>query len=487
MKVLKDILYKVNLKEIIGVTDVIVSNVQFDSRNVGRGDVFVAVKGFSSDGHDYIDQTIDKGAIAIVLEKLPNTIREGVNYIVVENSSEALGIIASNFYDNPSEKLTLIGVTGTNGKSTTVTLLYRLFTKLGYKTGLLSTINNVIGNNIIPSTHTTPDPISLNALLAKMVEEECTYAFMEVSSHAIHQNRIAGLHFAGGIFTNLSHDHLDYHKTFSDYIKAKKAFFDHLPESAFALVNKDDANGIVMLQNCVASKQTYSLSSMADFKAKVIENAISGIQLEIDGNQVYTQLVGRFNAYNILVVYATASLLGMDALEILTVLSGLKTAEGRFDIVHSKGSVTSIIDYAHTPDALKNVLETIREVRGGNENIITVVGCGGDRDKAKRPLMAKIACDLSDQVVFTSDNPRGEEPLAIIEDMKKGLDPTHFKKYLIISDRSEAIKTACSIASSGDIILVAGKGHEKYQEIKGERFPFDDKEQIENVLKMMEK
>lgn len=487
MKVLKDILYKVNLKEIIGLTDIIVSNIQFDSRDVGRGDVFVAVKGSTSDGHDYIDQTIDKGAVAIVLERLPENIQEGVNYIIVENSAEALGIIASNFYDNPSEKLTLVGVTGTNGKSTTVTLLYRLFTKLGYKTGLLSTINNVIGNNIIPSTHTTPDPISLNALLAKMVEEECTYAFMEVSSHAIHQNRIAGLHFAGGIFTNLSHDHLDYHKTFSDYIKAKKAFFDHLPENAFVLVNKDDANGIVMLQNCVANKNTYSLSSMADYKAKVIENSISGIQLEIDGNQVYTQLVGKFNAYNILVVYATASLLGMDALEILTVLSGLKSAEGRFDIVQSKGSVTSIIDYAHTPDALKNVLETIREVREGNENIITVIGCGGDRDKAKRPMMAKIACELSDQVVFTSDNPRGEDPLAIIEDMKRGLDPNHFKKYLIISDRAEAIKTACSIASSGDIILIAGKGHEKYQEIKGERFPFDDKEQIENVLKMMEK
>lgn len=487
MKVLKDILYKVNLQEIIGQTDVMVSHVQFDSRKVGTGDVFVAVKGYSSDGHDFIDQAIDDGAIAVILEKLPENIKEGVNYIVVENSAEALGIIASNFFDNPSEKLTLIGVTGTNGKSTTVTLLYRLFTKLGHKSGLLSTINNVIGNNVVPSTHTTPDPVSLNALLARMVEEKCAYAFMEVSSHAIHQKRIAGLQFAGGIFTNLSHDHLDYHKTFSDYIKAKKEFFDLLAESSFALVNKDDPNGIVMLQNCKARKYTYSLFSMADFKAKVIENTISGIQLDIDGNQVYTQLVGRFNAYNILVVYATARLLDMDALEILTVLSGLKTAEGRFDLVHSKGSVTSIIDYAHTPDALKNVLETIKEVRSGDENIITVVGCGGDRDKAKRPIMGKIACDLSDQVVFTSDNPRGEDPLAIIEDMKNGLDPTHFKKYLIISDRAEAIKTACSIASPGDIILVAGKGHEKYQEIKGERFPFSDKEQIENVLKMMEK
>jgi UDP-N-acetylmuramoyl-L-alanyl-D-glutamate--2,6-diaminopimelate ligase len=320
-----------------------------------------------------------------------------------------------------------------------------------------------------------------------MVEEECSYAFMEVSSHAIHQRRIAGIHFTGGIFTNITHDHLDYHKTFSDYIKAKKRFFDDLPETAFALVNKDDANGIVMLQNCSAKKVTYSLSTMADFRAKIIENSITGIQLEIDGNQVYTQLVGKFNAYNILVVYATARLLEMDPLEILTVLSGLKTAEGRFDLVQSKGTVTSIIDYAHTPDALKNVLDTLREVRGGNGKIITVIGCGGDRDKAKRPVMAKIACDLSDQVVLTSDNPRSEEPLAIIEDMKKGLDPTHFKKYLVIADRSEAIKTACSMSSSGDIILIAGKGHEKYQEIKGVRLPFDDKEQIVNLLKMMEK
>ena len=402
MKVLKDILYKVKLKEIIGSTDIIISNVQFDSRKVGSGDVFVAVKGFSSDGHDFIDQATVKGVVAIVLEDLPAKRSDNVNYIVVEDSSEALGIIASNYYDNPSEKLKLVGVTGTNGKSTTVTLLYRLFTKLGQKTGLLSTITNIIGNNSIPATHTTPDPISLNALLARMVEEECTYAFMEVSSHAIHQNRIAGIHFSGGIFTNLSHDHLDYHKTFSDYIKAKKKFFDNLPEDAFALINKDDANGIVMLQNCDAKKVSYSLSNMADFKAKVIENSISGIHLEIDGNQVYTQLVGRFNAYNVLVVYATARLLGMDPLEILTVLSGLKTAEGRFDLVQSKGTVTSIVDYAHTPDALKNVLETIREVRNGNENIITVVGCGGDRDKSKRPIMAKIACDLSDQVVFTS-------------------------------------------------------------------------------------
>ena len=487
MRVLKDILYKVALKEVHGVTDVMISNIQFDSRKVGSGDLFVAINGYTSNGHDFIPMAIEKGASSVLLEEMPAEVSPGINYILVENSAEALGVIASNYYGNPSEKLSLIGVTGTNGKSTTVTLLHKLFMKLGHKSGLISTIENKIGDNISPSTHTTPDPLALNALLSQMVAQDCDYAFMEVSSHAVHQHRIAGLEFKGGIFTNLSHDHLDYHKTFADYIKAKKAFFDGLPESAFALINKDDPNGIVMTQNCDADVNYYSINAVADFKAKVVENSISGIQLEIEGNQVYTRLVGRFNAYNVLVVYATARLLGLDALEILTVLSGLTTAEGRFDLVQSKSKVTSIIDYAHTPDALKNVLETIQEVRGDSEKIITVIGCGGDRDKAKRPQMAKIACDLSDQVVLTSDNPRTEDPLAIIEDMKAGLDPTHFKKYLVIADRSEAIKTAVSIAGTGDIILVAGKGHEKYQEINNERFPFDDKEIVENVLKMMEK
>ena len=487
MNVLKDILYKVNLKEVSGNTHIIIDKVQFDSRKVGKGDVFVAVKGTLSDGHDFIDKAIESGAIAIIVEELPNKLIEGITYVKVLDSAYALGVIASNYFDNPSSKVQLVGVTGTNGKSTAVTLLYRLFTRLGYKTGLLSTIGNIIGNNTIPSTHTTPDPISLNNLLDNMVQEGCTHVFMEVSSHAIHQQRIAGLEFKGGIFTNLSHDHLDYHETFSEYIKAKKRFFDDLPDTAFALINKDDVNGQVMVQNCKAKVYTYSLKSIADFKARIIENTIAGIQMEIDGNQVFTQLVGRFNAYNVLVVYGTAHLLGFDALEILTVLSGLKTAEGRFELVHSKGSITSIIDYAHTPDALQNVLTTIQQVRTGNERIITVVGCGGDRDKDKRPVMAKIACDLSDQVVFTSDNPRSEDPLTIIEEMKAGLDPHHFKKYLVMVNREEAIKTACSMASSGDIILVAGKGHEKYQEISGERFPFDDKEKVENILKMMEK
>jgi UDP-N-acetylmuramoyl-L-alanyl-D-glutamate--2,6-diaminopimelate ligase len=480
-------LYKANLEEISGNTHLIIDKVQFDSRKVGKGDVFVAVKGTLSDGHLFIDKAIEKGAIAIVAETLPKNRIEGITYVKVKDSANSLGIIASNYFDNPSEKLQLVGVTGTNGKSTVVTLLYRLFTRLGYKTGLLSTIENIIGINSIPATHTTPDPIALNQLLDNMVLEGCTYAFMEVSSHAIDQQRIAGIAFKGGIFTNITHDHLDYHKTFAEYIKAKKKFFDDLPETAFALINKDDVNGQVMIQNSIAKTYTYSLKSMADFKGKILENTITGIQMEIDGNQVFTQLVGRFNAYNILVVYATAHLMGFDDLEILTVLSGLKTAEGRFELVHSKGSITSIIDYAHTPDALENVLATIQQIRNGNERIITVVGCGGDRDKEKRPVMAKIACDLSDQVVFTSDNPRSEDPISIIEEMKSGLDPNHYKKYLVMVNREEAIKTACSLASSGDIILVAGKGHEKYQEINGERLPFDDKEKVENILKMMEK
>ena len=487
MKVLKDILYKVGLKEVSGNTHIIIDKIQFDSRKVGKGDVFVAVKGTLSDGHRFIDKAIENGAIAIVAEALPKDKKEQITYVKVDDSAKALGIIASNYFDNPSEKLQLVGVTGTNGKSTVVTLLYRLFTRMGFKTGLLSTIGNIIGNNNIPATHTTPDPIALNNLLDNMVLEGCTHAFMEVSSHAIDQQRIAGIVFKGGIFTNITHDHLDYHKTFSEYIKVKKKFFDDLPETAFALVNKDDVNGQVMVQNCKAKAYTFSLKSMADFKARIIENTIAGIQMEIDGNQVFTRLVGRFNAYNILVVYGAAHLMGFDDLEILTVLSGLKTAEGRFELVHSKGSITSIIDYAHTPDALENVLTTIQQIRNGNERIITVVGCGGDRDKGKRPVMAKIACDLSDQVVFTSDNPRNEDPLGIIEEMKAGLDPNHFKKYLVMVNREEAIKTACSLASSGDIILVAGKGHEKYQEISGKRFPFDDKEKVKNILKMMEK
>ena len=487
MKILKDILFKVSLEEISGNTHLLIARVQFDSRKVGTGDVFVAVNGTQSDGHKFIPQAIANGATAIVAEQLPEKLNPEITYVKVGNSAKALGIIASNFYDNPSQKLQLVGVTGTNGKSTTVTLLYRLFSKMGYKTGLISTIQNVIGTVQAQASHTTPDPVSLNHLLSQMVEEGCTYAFIEVSSHAVHQERIAGLLFKGGVFTNITHDHLDYHKTFAGYIQAKKYFFDKLPESAFALINKDDVNGQIMTQNCKAKIYTYSLRAMADFKARVVENTINGIQLEIDGNQVFTRLVGRFNAYNVLVTYATASIMGFDSLEILTVISGLQTAEGRFELVKSKGSITTIIDYAHTPDALQNVLDTIVQVRTGNERIITVVGCGGNRDKSKRPVMGKIACDLSNQVVFTSDNPREEDPLTIIEEMKSGLDQNHFKKYLVIVNREEAIKTACSMALPGDIILVAGKGHEKYQEIKGERFPFDDKKTVEDILKIMEK
>ena len=487
MKILKDILFKVSLEEISGNTHLLIARVQFDSRKVGTGDVFVAVNGTQSDGHKFIPQAIANGATAIVAEHLPEKLNPEITYVKVGNSAKALGIIASNFYDNPSQKLQLVGVTGTNGKSTTVTLLYRLFSKMGYKTGLISTIQNVIGTVQAQASHTTPDPVSLNHLLSQMVEEGCTYAFIEVSSHAVHQERIAGLLFKGGVFTNITHDHLDYHKTFAGYIQAKKYFFDKLPESAFALINKDDVNGQIMTQNCKAKIYTYSLRAMADFKARVVENTINGIQLEIDGNQVFTRLVGRFNAYNVLVTYATASIMGFDSLEILTVISGLQTAEGRFELVKSKGSITTIIDYAHTPDALQNVLDTIVQVRTGNERIITVVGCGGNRDKSKRPVMGKIACDLSNQVVFTSDNPREEDPLTIIEEMKSGLDQNHYKKYLVIVNREEAIKTACSMALPGDIILVAGKGHEKYQEIKGERFPFDDKKTVEDILKIMEK
>jgi len=487
LKILKDILFKVSLEEISGNTHLLIARVQFDSRKVGTGDVFVAVNGTQSDGHKFIPQAIANGATAIVAEHLPEKLNPEITYVKVGNSAKALGIIASNFYDNPSQKLQLVGVTGTNGKSTTVTLLYRLFSKMGYKTGLISTIQNVIGTVQAQASHTTPDPVSLNHLLSQMVEEGCTYAFIEVSSHAVHQERIAGLLFKGGVFTNITHDHLDYHKTFAGYIQAKKYFFDKLPESAFALINKDDVNGQIMTQNCKAKIYTYSLRAMADFKARVVENTINGIQLEIDGNQVFTRLVGRFNAYNVLVTYATASIMGFDSLEILTVISGLQTAEGRFELVKSKGSITTIIDYAHTPDALQNVLDTIVQVRTGNERIITVVGCGGNRDKSKRPVMGKIACDLSNQVVFTSDNPREEDPLTIIEEMKSGLDQNHYKKYLVIVNREEAIKTACSMALPGDIILVAGKGHEKYQEIKGERFPFDDKKTVEDILKIMEK
>lgn len=487
MKLLKDILYKVGLVEVIGSTNIAITAVSFDSRKVEKDSLFVATKGTQSDGHKYIEDTVIKGAIAVVCEELPAVQNSNVTYIKVNDATLALGIIASNFYDNPSEKLLLVGITGTNGKTTTVTLLFNMFRKLGCKVGLLSTVKNQINNDVIPSTHTTPDAIQLNALLRQMVDKGCTHCFMEVSSHAVVQNRIAGVHFSGAVFTNITHDHLDYHKTFDEYIKAKKRFFDMLAADAFALVNKDDKNGMVMVQNTKAAKKTYSLNSMADFRCKVVENQFSGLLLNIDNQDLWTKLIGSFNAYNLLAVYAVAVLLKEDKTNVLTTLSTLNAVEGRFQYVRTNDSVVGIVDYAHTPDALVNVLKTINDIRTGNEQVITVVGCGGDRDAAKRPIMAKIACDMSNRVILTSDNPRSEEPDAIIKQMQQGVDAVNYKKTISITDRSEAIKMACSMAKPGDIILIAGKGHEKYQEIKGVKYPFDDVLVLKENLKLFEK
>ncbi len=487
MKLLKDILYKVGLVEIIGSTNLTISSINFDSRKTSQNSLFIAIKGTTSDGHIHIEATIKSGAIAILCEVLPENILENITYIKVNNTAIALGIISSNFHDNPSEKITLIGVTGTNGKTTIVTLLFHLFKQMGYRVGMLSTVVNQINDEQIPATHTTPDAISLNALLSKMLEDGCTHCFMEVSSHALVQNRIDGLQFTGAVFTNITHDHLDYHKTFGEYIKAKKKFFDMLKLDAFALTNNDDANGNIMLQNTKAVKKTYALHSIADFRCKVIENNFSGLQLNIDNHEVWTKLIGNFNAYNLLAVYATAILLKEEKIKVLTTLSTLSSVEGRFQYVRTSNGIIGIVDYAHTPDALTNVLKTIHDIRTGDEQIITVVGCGGDRDTAKRPVMAKIACDLSNRVILTSDNPRSEEPNSIIKQMQKGVDATNHTKTVSITDRSEAIKTACSIAKSGDIILIAGKGHEKYQEINGVKYQFDDMLILKENFKTFEK
>lgn len=481
-KLLKDILYKTGIEELVGVTSVSIAKVCFDSREVVEESVFIAVAGTNVDGHQFIDKTIQQGAVAIVCEVLPEKLYEGITYVKVKNSAAALGMMAANFYDNPSNELTLVGVTGTNGKTTTATLLHQLFIQLGYKTGLLSTVVNKIGKSEIPSTHTTPNAVELNKLLRQMVNEGCAYCFMEVSSHAIHQHRVTGVEFAGGVFTNISHDHLDYHKTFDEYIKAKKMFFDMLPESAFALVNKDDKNGLVMLQNTKAKKHSFALKSMADFNARIIETGFSGMLLQIDNTEVWTKLIGGFNVYNLLCIYGVAVLLHQEKLNVLTTISQLESVAGRFQYIKSQDNISGIVDYAHTPDALKNVLGTISEIRTNNENVITVVGCGGDRDKTKRPLMAQIACEYSNKVILTSDNPRTENPEQIINDMKAGVEPQHYKKVLSITNREEAIKTACMLAESNDIILVAGKGHEKYQEINGEKFPFDDLEVLKEAL-----
>ena len=487
MKLLKDILYKAGIVEVVGSTNLAITSLTFDSRNIEKDSLFIAVKGTQSNGHVYINDVIAKGVIAVLCEEFPAELNEKITYVKVLDSSAALGIVASNFYDNPSEKLKLVGVTGTNGKTTTVTLLFNLFKKLGYKVGLLSTVKNQINNDILLSTHTTPDAIQLNALLRQMLEKGCTHCFMEVSSHAVVQNRINGISFIGGVFTNITHDHLDYHKTFDAYIKAKKRFFDVLGSNSFALTNKDDANGEVMLQNTKATKKTYSLRSMADFKCKVVENQFSGLLLNVDNQEVWSKLIGSFNAYNLLAVYATAVLLKEDKTNVLTTLSSLSSVEGRFQYIRTDNGIIGIVDYAHTPDALQNVLKTISDIRTGNELVITVVGCGGDRDAAKRPIMAKIACDLSNKVILTSDNPRSEEPDAIIKQMQQGVDAVNTKKTISITDRSEAIKTACSYAKPGDIILIAGKGHEKYQEIKGVKHDFDDMLVLQENLKLFEK
>ncbi len=482
MRYLSDILKNVPATELQGAYDVEITSIAFDSRQVKPSSLFVAVKGTAVDGHDYIEQAIKDGAVAVICEDLPGHTAGEVDFIMVADSSVALAQLAANFYDQPSAKLKLVGVTGTNGKTTVATLLYQLFRDLGYKCGLLSTVENQINGEIIPSTHTTPDPVELNKLLDDMVAKGCEYCFMEVSSHAIVQHRIGGLTFAGGIFTNLTHDHLDYHKTFDNYLKAKKAFFDGLPKGAFALTNGDDKNGNVMLQNTKAKKKSYALKSMADYRAKILENQFGGLLLTIDNEEVWFKMVGSFNAYNLLAVYATAVLLGQDKHTVLTALSKLKGAEGRFDYIISPNKVIGIVDYAHTPDAVQNVLSTVHDIRKGNEKVITIIGCGGDRDKTKRPVMAKVACQWSDKVILTSDNPRSEDPEQIIKDMQAGVSPTDQRKTLSITDRREAIKTACHLADVGDIIVLAGKGHEKYQEIKGVRNHFDDKEELTNAF-----
>jgi len=486
LKLLSDILYKTRLEEIIGSTNVAISSVTFDSRKVKKDSLFVATRGTASDGHHYIEVAIEAGAVAIVCEDLPEELKENITYVKVLDSSASLGYIACNFYDNPSEKLKLVGITGTNGKTTTVTLLFNLFRGLGYNVGLLSTVENKINSTVIPSTHTTPDALALNELLAKMVDAGCQYAFMEVSSHAIVQHRIAGLKFTGAAFSNITHDHLDYHKTFEEYIKAKKMFFDNLQDDAFALTNKDDRNGSVMLQNTKAKKYSYGLKSIADFKCRVVENHLNGLLLSIDNQEVWVKLIGSFNAYNVLVVYAIALLLKQDKVQVLTTLSNLNSVEGRFQYIKSKNGIVAIVDYAHTPDALKNVLETIKDIRTGNEQVITLVGCGGDRDAAKRPIMAQIACEYSNKVILTSDNPRSEDPEEILNQMQAGISPVEMKKTLRISDRKEAIRTSVAFAKEGDIILIAGKGHEKYQEIKGVKHPFDDFEIVKENFKTLE-
>lgn len=477
-----------NIKaELNGSDQISVMHLTYDSRQVGEGSLFFAIKGTQNDGHQFIEEVCSKGVAAIVCEILPAVLEPTITYIKVPNSAEAMAYIASAFYDHPSQKLKLVAITGTNGKTTVATLLHNLFRSLGHHVGLLSTVQNQIDEEVIPATHTTPDSIKVNELLEQMADRGCEFCFMEASSHAIDQHRITGLHFAGTVFNNITHDHLDYHKTFDNYIKAKKQLFDAQNSDSFALTNKDDKNGMVMLQNTKATRYTYSLNSPADFKAKIIESDFNGMLLNIDGNEAWFRLVGHFNAYNLLAVYGTAFLLGKNKEEIITSLSRIGSVKGRFDYVRSDSGIIGIIDYAHTPDALKNVLQTINEIRTGNEELITVVGCGGNRDAAKRPVMGDIATELSTKVIFTSDNPRFEDPETILDAMQQGVKPLHFKKSLRISDRSEAIKAAVGMASKGDIILIAGKGHEDYQDIKGTKTHFDDKEVVTDMFVKMNK
>lgn len=487
MRILKDILFKVAIESVKGSTDNAIGKIEFDSRKLAENDVFVAIRGSISDGHSFIETAINLGAKTIICDSLPDNLNEAVTYVKVADTNKALAFMAANYFDNPSSKLKLVGITGTNGKTTIASLLYQLFQKAGHKVGLLSTVKIMVGDTEYKATHTTPDSVTINQYLAEMVAAGIEYCFMEVSSHGIHQKRTEALQFAGGVFTNLSHDHLDYHPTFAEYRDVKKSFFDHLPKDAFALTNADDKNGAVMFQNTIATKRTYALKSYADFRAQILESQLSGLLLKIDGNEVWVKLIGTFNAYNLLAIYGTAIELGMDSLETLRLLSDLESVSGRFQYIVSDSQITAIVDYAHTPDALENVLKTINDIRTSNEQLITVVGCGGNRDKTKRPIMASIASALSDKIVITSDNPRNEDPEVIINEMEAGVEAQNFKKVLSITDRKQAIRTACQLAQPNDIILIAGKGHETYQEIQGVRHDFDDMKIVRELLEQLHK
>ena len=487
MITLKDILYKVAIEAVKGSTEIAIDKLDFDSRKIENNDVFIAIRGVVSDGHGFIEKAINNGAVAVICEAFPEIIVPGITYVQVKDTNKAMAFVAANYFENPSQRLKLVGITGTNGKTTIASLLYQLFKKAGFKVGLLSTVKILVDDVEYKATHTTPDSITINHFLKEMVDSGVEYCFMEVSSHGIHQKRTDALHFEGGIFTNLSHDHLDYHETFAEYRDVKKSFFDHLPKSAFALVNKDDKNGDVMVQNTHAKKITYSLKSFSDYKAQILENQLSGLLLKINDQEVWVRLIGTFNAYNLLAIYGAAIELGLESFEVLRLLSELESVSGRFQYIVSDKNITAIVDYAHTPDALENVLKTINDIRTKNEQLITVVGCGGDRDKTKRPMMAEIATALSNKVILTSDNPRSENPETIIAAMESGVAPQNYKKMVSITDRKQAIKTACQLANPNDIILIAGKGHETYQEIHGVRHDFDDMKIVKEILDQLGK